>query len=162
MTVMDELLRLLIFAVVAGASDLPGPVTALTIATDKGDEIWAAGQSSDGTAYLQRFDGGKWMPVNETMFDKGTEIRGIQVVSLSEHHGDSKIIDKGQDLLLMGQINIAKFGSASAALFNGTTLTPFLLATKGQDGSTEPGSLSSVFVENPNCFFRSWSTHSRA
>lgn len=150
------------FAVVAGANDLPGPVTALTIATDNGDEIWAAGQSKDGTAYLQRFDGSKWTPVNEAMFDKGTDIRGIQVVSLSKDHGNSKIISKGQDLLLMGQINIAKFGSASAALFDGTTLTPFLLATKGQDGSTEPGSLSSVFVENPNSFFRQSSKFKRS
>lgn len=142
------------FAVVAGASDLPGPVTALTIATNSGDELWAAGQGSDGTAYLQRFDGGKWKPVNEAMFGQDTDIRGIQVLSLSEEHGNSDIIDKGEDLLLMGQINIANFGSASAALFNGTTLIPFLLATKGQDGSTEPGSLSSIFVENPNSFFR--------
>ncbi|KAH7399606.1 cortical protein marker for cell polarity-domain-containing protein [Pyrenochaeta sp. MPI-SDFR-AT-0127] len=147
------------FAVIAGASDLPGPVTALTIATNSGDELWAAGQSSDGKAYLQRFDGGKWMPVNQAMFGENTDIRAIQVLSLSEDHGNSDIIDKDQDLLLMGQINIANFGSASAALFNGTTLIPFLLATKGQDGSTEPGSLSSIFVENPNSFFRQSRKH---
>ncbi|CAO2657029.1 Nn.00g058320.m01.CDS01 [Neocucurbitaria sp. VM-36] len=147
------------FAVIAGANDLPGPVTALTIATNDGDEFWAAGQGSDGTAYLQRFDGSKWMPVQSAMFGEDTEIRGIQVLSLSENHEESDIIDRGQDLLLMGQINIASFGSASAALFNGTALTPFLLATKGQDGSTEPGSLSSVFVENPNSFFRQSKKH---
>ncbi|KAF1840404.1 uncharacterized protein K460DRAFT_381211 [Cucurbitaria berberidis CBS 394.84] len=147
------------FATIAGAGDLPGPVTALTIATNSGDELWAAGQGSDGTAYLQRFDGGKWMPVKDAMFGKDTDIRGIQVLSLSESHDTSDIIDKAQDLLLMGQINIANFGTASAALFNGTTLTPFLLATKGQDGSTEPGSLSSVFVENPNSFFRQSKKH---
>lgn len=142
------------FAVIPGASNLPGPVTALTIATDTGDQLWAAGQASDGTAYLQRFDGSKWMPVNGAIFGQNSEIRGIQVLTLSENHGDSNMIDQNQDLLLMGQINITNFGTASAALFNGTSLIPFLLATKGQDGQTEPGSLSSVFVENPNSFFR--------
>ncbi|OAL56111.1 hypothetical protein IQ07DRAFT_188828 [Pyrenochaeta sp. DS3sAY3a] len=141
------------FTVIPGASDLPGPVTALTIATDQGDELWAAGHGSDGVAYLQRFDGSKWMPVDPAIFGQNTDIRGIQVLSLSEEHAESDLIDRQQDLLLMGQINIANFGSASAALFNGTALIPFLLATKGQDGSTEPGSLSSVFVENPS-FFR--------
>jgi len=143
------------FAVIAGADKLPGTVTALTIATNTGDEFWAAGQDSNGVAYLQRFDGQKWTSVDTAMFGQNTDIRGIQVLSLSEQHDRSGIIDAGQDLLLMGQINITSrnFGTASAALFNGTTLIPFLLATKGQDGQTEPGSLSSVFVENPNSFF---------
>jgi hypothetical protein len=147
------------FNVVSGASDLPGPVTALTIANSNGDQFWAAGQGSDGTAYLQRFDGNKWVPADEAMFGDATEIRGIQVLTLSEDHGDSKIIDNNQDLLLMGRINITNFGTASAALFNGTTLTPFLLATKGQDGQTEPGSLSSIFVEYPNSFFKNSNKH---
>jgi hypothetical protein len=142
------------FAVVPGANDLPGPVTALTIANRNGDQFWAAGTGSDGTAYLQRFDGTKWVPADGSMFGGATEIRSIQVLSLSEDHGESDIIDRNQDLLLMGQLNLTSFGTASAVLFNGTTLIPFLLSTKGQDGATEPGCLSSVFVENPNSFFR--------
>jgi hypothetical protein len=141
------------YAVIPGANDLPGPVTALTIANRDGDQFWAAGQASDGSTYLHRFDGAKWIPADKSMFGIATDIRGIQVLSLSENHGDSQIIDQDQDLLLMGHINITTFGTASAVLFNGTTLTPFLLATKGQDGQTEPGSLSSIFVENPNSFF---------
>jgi hypothetical protein len=141
------------FAMIPGASDLPGPVNALTIATNNGDELWAAGQDRDGVAYLQRFDGQKWMPVDKALFGQGTDIRGIQVLSLSANHGKSNIIDQRQDLLLMGQIIIPKFGTVSGALFNGTNLIPFLLATKGADGHTTDGSLSSIFVENPNSFF---------
>lgn len=141
------------FAVVPGASELPGPVTALTIANSAGDQFWAAGQADDGSTYLQRFEGSKWLPADKSIFGANTNIRGIQVLSLSQSHNTSQIIDAGQDLLLMGHINITSFGTASAALFNGTTLTPFLLATKGQDGESEPGSLSSIFVENPNSFF---------
>lgn len=141
------------YTVIPGANDLPGPVTALTIANRNGDQFWAAGQGSDGTAYLQRFDGSKWIPADPAMFGDSTDIRGIQVLSLSENHDVSQIIDQDQDLLLMGHINVTDFGTASAVLFNGTSLIPFLLATKGQDGQTEPGSLSSIFVENPNSFF---------
>jgi hypothetical protein len=139
------------FAVVPGASDLPGPVTALTIANNDGTELWASGQSSDGKAYLQRFNGEKWLPVDSALFGDGTEVRGIQVLSLSENHEQSDLIDAGQDLLLMGQINITDFGTASGALFNGSDLIPFLLATTAEHTA---GSLSSVFVENPNSFFR--------
>jgi hypothetical protein len=141
------------FAMVPGASDLPGPVNALTIATNNGEELWAAGQGSDGTAYLQRFDGQKWTAIDKALFGQGTDVRGIQVLSLSANHGKSNIIDQRQDLLLMGQIVIPKFGSVSGALFNGTNLVPFLLATKGADGHTTDGSLSSIFVENPSSFF---------
>lgn len=137
-----------------GASKLPGPVQALTIANKGGQELWAAGQDSDGTAYLQRYRSGKWIPTDSKVFGAGTDIRGIQILSLSKNHGNSDIIEDNHDLLLMGQIVIPGFrGKVSGALFNGTSLVPLLLATKGADGSTTDGSLSSIFVENPDSFF---------
>ena len=139
------------FTEIFGANNLPGPVTALTVATRDGDELWATGNSTDGTAYLQRFDGSKWTSVDNSLFGAGTDIRGIQVLTLSEDHASSDLIDRDQNLLLMGQINITNFGAASGALFNGTTLAPFLLATTAENTA---GSLSSIFVENPNMFFR--------
>ena len=47
-------------------------------------------------------------------------------------------------LLVTGQLNLIGFGNASAALFNGTTFTPFILATSGNN----PGSLFQLFTEN--------------
>jgi len=136
---------------VAGANDLPGPVDALCPANREGSQIWAAGQDGNGAAFLQRFDGKKWLPV-DNLFNPGTSIRGIQVLTLSDGQGHAKtdIIDQNQALLVLGQINITNFGIASAALYNGTTLAPFLLSTTTNGG---PGSLSQVFVENPD-FFR--------
>ncbi|KAF3001989.1 hypothetical protein E8E13_007942 [Curvularia kusanoi] len=144
------------FTEIAGANNLPGPVTALTVATREGDQLWATGTGANGAAYLQRFDGSKWVSVDNSLFGAGTDIRGIQVLSLSESHGTADLIARDQDLLLMGQINITNFGSASGALYNGTTLAPFLLATTSQN---TPGSLSSIFVENPNMFFRQSKKH---
>ncbi|KAF1360584.1 hypothetical protein EJ07DRAFT_155017 [Lizonia empirigonia] len=144
------------FTEIPGANNLPGPVTALTAATNDGKEFWATGNSTDGTAYLQRFDGKTWTSVNNALLGANTDIRGIQVLSLSKSHAQSDIIDQNQDLLLLGQINITDFGTVSGALFNGTSLAPFLLATTAQNTA---GSLSSIFVENPNMFFRQSKKH---
>jgi hypothetical protein len=139
------------FTEIPGANNLPGPVTALTVANRNGDQLWATGTNVDGTAYLQRFDGSKWVSVDSSLFGSGTDIRGIQVLTLSEDHGSADLINRNEDLLLMGQINVTHFGLASGALFNGTTLAPFLLATTSEN---TPGSLSSIFVEHPDMFFR--------
>jgi len=144
------------FTEIPGANNLPGPVTALTVANSNGDQLWATGTNVDGTAYLQRFDSSKWVAVDSSLFGSGTDIRGIQVLSLSENHGSADLINRNEDLLLMGQINITHFGSASGALFNGTTLAPFLLATTSEN---TPGSLSAIFVENPDMFFRPSNKH---
>jgi hypothetical protein len=132
-----------------GSRELPGPVTALCPANSDVSQVWASGSTSDGSAYLQRFDGNKWMAVND-MFEPGTSIRGLQVLSLSQDHEKSDLIDNGQDLMILGSVNVTGFGTASAVLFNGTSLIPFLLSTSSQGAS---GSLSQVFVENPDSFF---------
>ncbi|KAF2636371.1 hypothetical protein P280DRAFT_156594 [Massarina eburnea CBS 473.64] len=144
------------FEPISGANDLPGPVTALAPAVADGSQFWAAGQASDGSAFLQRFDGTKWLPVQD-QFGKGTVIRGIQVLPLSKDHGDSDLIDRNQDLLILGTINITAYNATvSGAIFNGTKTTPFLL-TSTTDGN--PSSLSQIFVENPSSFFVSGSKH---
>jgi hypothetical protein len=137
------------FESVPGANDLPGPVTVLSPANADSSQIWAAGEASDGSAFLQRFDGTKWIPVKD-QFAEGTIIRGIQVLQLSEPHSKSDLLDAGQDLLILGQINTTEFGMASGAIYNGTKVTPFLLTS---NANGEPGSLAQIFVENPSSFF---------
>jgi hypothetical protein len=141
------------FAEFTGAEDLPGPVTALCPANRDSSQIWASGQAADGSVYLRRFDGKTWTDIN-TPFGPGTNIRGLQILSLNNDHDESDLISQDQDLLIMGQINITDFGTASAVLYNGTSLIPFLLSTNADN---EPGSLSQVFVENPQSFFKSGS-----
>jgi hypothetical protein len=147
------------FQTIPGANELPGSVTALTPASRDGSQLWAAGQTADGSAFLQRYDGSRWLPV-DNQFNPGTNIRGIQVLSLSEDHDSSELIDQNQDLLLLGQLNVTFFNgspsSASAVLFNGTTMIPFLLSTTAQN---TPGSLSQIFVENPQSFFQDAEKH---
>ncbi|KAF2200204.1 hypothetical protein GQ43DRAFT_374400 [Delitschia confertaspora ATCC 74209] len=143
------------FEEVPGANHLPGPVTAICPANNDGSQYWATGTSNDGTPYLQRFDGNKWLSA-PNQFAVGTVIRGIQVLSLSRDHGKSDVIDNNQDLLLLGNLNLTDFGTASGVLFNGSTYQPFLLSASS---SGDPGSLSQVFVENPQRFFKKSKKH---
>jgi hypothetical protein len=78
------------FTEIPGANNLPGPVTALTVANKNGDQLWATGTNVDGTAYLQRFDSSKWVSVDSSLFGSGTDIRGIQVLSLSAYGADQR------------------------------------------------------------------------
>lgn len=140
------------FVEVAGARDLPGPVTSVCPATNDGKELWVVGTASNGGApYLQRFDGTRWRAAPTDQFSTGTTIRGIQVLPLAggRGHGKSDLIDQEQDLLLLGSLNLTNFGTASGVLFNGTTYQPLLLSTTAD---STPGSLSQVFVEKPTFF----------
>jgi hypothetical protein len=132
-----------------GASELPGPVDVLTAASGDGNQVWAAGTSSNnGSVYLMKYDGSKWTSAGNTLLP-GTNIRGLQILSLTKSHDSTPIIDANQALLLTGSIVLPAFGSASAVLFNGTTFEPFALTT-GTDNSV--GSLSHMFSERQNFF----------
>ncbi|KAK5632931.1 hypothetical protein RRF57_008645 [Xylaria bambusicola] len=141
-----------------GASGLPGPVNALTAADEKRDKIWAAGTRPDGTMYLMKYDGG-WESASITL-EPDSVITSLQMFSLTKEHDKSDLIDAKQALLLTGSITIPGFGTASGAIYNGTTLQPYVL-TSGVNTTAGPGSLSKVFVEKEN-FFKSSSKHGLA
>jgi hypothetical protein len=129
-------------------STIPGPITTLCASKEDGSRYWVAGQSSDGSAFLSFYDGSSFHPVTG-IFSTKTIVRGIQILVLKEDHGDSNLLDRDQVLLITGQLQLPNFGSASAALFNGTNLTPFILS-KTVGG--KPGSISELFTENKNTF----------
>lgn len=124
------------------AADVPGPVTALTIASKDASEFWVAGTSNNGSAFLVKYDGSKFNSVGDA-FAPGSVIRGLSVFELNDKHGHSDLVDQDLTLLVTGQLDLPGFGNASAALFNGTTFSPFLLSTSGN----QPGSLSQLFSE---------------
>ncbi|KAI1357516.1 cortical protein marker for cell polarity-domain-containing protein [Xylaria arbuscula] len=141
-----------------GASNLPGPVNALTAADEKRDQIWAAGSRPDGTMYLMKYNEG-WTSASITL-ESDTVITSLQMFSLTEEHEKSDLIDQNQALLLTGSIAIPGFGTASGAIYNGTTLQPYVL-TSSMNTTMGSGSLSKVFVEKEN-FFKSSSKHGLA
>lgn len=138
------------FTAFNGANNVPGPVTALCPANDAGSQFWVAGVSANGSAFLEKYDGSNWISAGHTL-GAGTVIRGLQIFSVSRNHGSTNLVSQDQVLLVMGQLSLPNFGNASAALFNGTAFTPFILATS-RNGA---GSLSQAFVQNPQNFFKS-------
>ena len=126
------------------ASAIPGPVTALTPANDDASQFWVAGSSTNGSAFLCKYDGSQFRTVGDgAVFGNQTTIQGLSMFSVKDKHDDNDFVDQSMVLLVTGALNIPNFGNASAALFNGTTLTPFILSTSGSG----PGSLSQVFSE---------------
>ncbi|KAI1433031.1 cellular morphogenesis protein [Xylaria sp. CBS 124048] len=128
-----------------GASDLPGPVNVLAAADDKTDQLWAAGTKPDGTTYLMKFNN-VWTSTGIAM-DPNTAITSVKVFSAIEKHGKSDLLDQSQVLLLTGSIGVPGFGTASAAIYNGTTLQPYIL-TSSMNATIGTSSIAKVFVEN--------------
>ncbi|KAE8356178.1 cortical protein marker for cell polarity-domain-containing protein [Aspergillus coremiiformis] len=128
------------------ASDLPGAATAFSPASVDMSTFWLAGVSSNGSSYLANYDGSKFQYAGD-IFDHGTAIRNLEVLSLSKDHSDVSLLHDDQILLITGQLVIPNFGNASAAVFNGTDLTPFMLSLN-KDG--QPGSMAQLFYEKEN------------
>ena len=140
------------FTAITSKNGPTGTVTAVTPGSSDGTQIWVGGQNTDGSAFLSKYNGTAWNSPSSKLFGPGTMIKGLQIFMLTEDHGSSTWLRNHAALLILGQINVPNFGNSSAALFNGTTLTPFLLSN-GESGIG--GSSSQVFVENPENFFKS-------
>lgn len=125
-------------------TDVPGPVTALSPANSDVSQFWVAGKSTNGSAFLMKYTGSKFAPVGDGLGNR-TTIRGLSVLELdsSDKHANSDLVSGDMTLLITGELDLPGFGNASAALFNGTTFTPFILSTSGNN----PGSLSQLFSE---------------
>ena len=136
------------WTIAAGAEEIPGPVTAISAASSDGKLLWAAGTATNGTAFLMKFDGSAWSSVGDRL-GSGTNIRGLQILSLSENHDSSDLVDAGKTLMITGSINIPGFGNASAVLFNGTAFQPFALTSST---SNSGGSISQFFSQKQNFF----------
>ncbi|KAL3469973.1 cortical protein marker for cell polarity-domain-containing protein [Aspergillus californicus] len=134
----------------ASSSTIPGNVTAFTPASSDMSVFWIAGQSANGSSFVVNYDGSEFQAPQE-IFGAGTVIRGLDVLTLATDHDDSDLLNKELILLITGHIVVPDFGNASAALFNGTTLTPFILSSTS-DG--QPGRMSHVFYENSNPYAR--------
>jgi Cortical protein marker for cell polarity len=131
-----------------GANALPGPVDVLTPASSDGKQLWASGQAANGSIYLMKYDGSAWQASPKTLLP-GTVLRSLQMYTLTSGHDDTPLVASNQALMLTGSIIIPGFGSASAALFNGTTFEPFALTTNS--GNTA-GTISRIFTQSQNFF----------
>jgi hypothetical protein len=130
----------------ASTSNIPGSVTAFAPASEDVSNFWLGGTSTNGSAFLLNYDGSKFQSPG-SLFSKGTTIRGIEILPINQDHSSVSLLKNDQTLLILGELVIPDFGYASAALYNGTAVTPFILSSKYNG---QPGSMSQVFTENKN------------
>ena len=128
----------------SAASTIPGFVTALAPADDQAVTFWVAGKANNGSAFLMKYDGSSKFNSVGNIFGNQTTIQGVSVLNVNQDHDHNDLVGAGMIVLITGELNLPNFGNASAALFNGTTLTPFILSTLGSG----PGSLSGLVSEN--------------
>ncbi|KAL3462335.1 cortical protein marker for cell polarity-domain-containing protein [Aspergillus heterothallicus] len=140
----------------ASTSSIPGLVTAFSPANGDVSNFWLAGQANNGSSFVVNYDGSNFLPP-EYLFGAGTAIRGLDVIPLSSPHADNDLLSNDLTLLITGDIVVPDFGNASAVLFNGTTLTPFIISSTS-DGN--PGRMSHMFYENDNPYARESGHHS--
>jgi hypothetical protein len=95
-----------------------------------------------------RSNAGNWIEAAQGL-EAGTDIRGLQVFSLTESHDSTPTVGADEALLLMGSIVLRDFGSASAALFDGTDYRPYVLTS---NTGNIPGSIARIFTERSDFF----------
>lgn len=132
----------------ASPSEIPGAISAFGPAATDISSYWIAGQASNGSTFLMEYDGSKFNSAGQ-LFGASTTILGLQVVGLSTNHRSTSLLNDDQILLITGQLVIPNFGNASAALYNGTALTPFILSSTA-DGKA--GTIREMFTEKQNTF----------
>ncbi len=125
---------------------IPGPVTAFCPATTDANHMWLAGTANNGSTFLLEIEGNIVRPVPDA-FGTGTTIHGLQIMPLTKNHRSTPYLDNDYSLLVTGQLNITGFGGAAAAVFNGTSMEPLILASTA-DGRA--GSISQVFTSKTN------------
>ena len=132
------------WTVLEGASsDIPGPVTALTQADGGDSHFWVGGKATDNSAFLMKYDGSKFLSVGN-IFGPRTTIYGLSMYNLKKSRGGpDSMVPRSLVLMVLGELEIPNFGNASAALYNGTTLIPYILTTSGNG----PGRLSQLISE---------------
>lgn len=162
------------FANSGDPASVPGPIMAFTATDNSYTTFFAAGIATDGgAAFVTKFTpasgggngngppniiAGTWQSaITPDTFGPATVISSIQMLPSSKQHARTTLIDSGNVLLLTGLLQMPSFGgNASAALFNGTAFTPFVLATN-RDGT--PGRLRTAFVQNPGKLLSTKSSH---
>lgn len=131
---------------------LGGVVTAMTPASthtygstwsSDRQEFWIAGRNADSSALLKKWNGTGWINFAEG-YSADSVFHSVQLLSRSENGPKNDYINQDEYLLLLGDIGLPT-GRASAALFNGTALQPWIFI---RSSAGQPGKFFSMFMES--------------
>jgi len=130
------------------AGSIPGPVSSLSLDSSTSDSVFVSGASTDDAPFLMKLQDKKFTSLADD-FASTTIIRDVQVLPLTKSHASSNLVKQDHTLLVTGSLTLQDYGNASAATYNGTTWTPFLLSSK-ENG--DPGSLATFISEKAPIF----------
>jgi hypothetical protein len=131
----------------AGATQIPGPVNAITAGSNDNSQIWISGNSPNGSAFIMKYDGKQWQSPDVPP-PEGSVIQSLQVFTVTKAHASSNLLDDQQVLMLTGSLPFANVGMASAVIYNGTDYLPFALTST----DTGAGSIAKIFSQKDNFF----------
>ncbi|KAG5334904.1 hypothetical protein C0989_002667 [Termitomyces sp. Mn162] len=124
------------------AGELPGPVSAIEVNNGNISSVFAAGRSSDGSSsFLSFWNGVKWTALGSSL-QGSTTVSQLIMVPLQDTHSANGVIEPDRMLMISGLLSDSTFGNASAALFDGQTIIPYIQASLA-NGS--PGAVASLF-----------------
>lgn len=152
------------------ATAMPGPATAVAVDNRNSSNVFVAGLSSAGCAYLMRWDGASWQSTSKPnlesilrrneliLFDHPSDssiltsstITQLAFVPLSAALPSNSVIEADRVLLVSGALALTSFGSLSTALFDGQRWYPFIRST-ASDGSA--GSVAGIFASQSSFSF---------
>ena len=75
-------------------------------------------------------------------FEAGTDFTQLVMVPLQDTHSANSIVESDRMLWISGSLSDSQFGNASAALFDGEQIIPYIVSTSE---SGDPGTVASLF-----------------
>lgn len=131
----------------AGASQIPGPVNAITPGSNDNGQIWISGNSPNGSVFIMKYDGKQWQSP-QLLPPPGSVVQSLQIFTVTKPHDKSNLLDDKQVLMLTGSIPFPNVGMASAVIYNGTDYLPYALTST----DTGAGSIAKIFSQKDNFF----------
>ncbi|ORX40021.1 cortical protein marker for cell polarity-domain-containing protein [Kockovaella imperatae] len=132
-----------------GLGTLPGPALAVAVDDKNASNIFAAGFGSDNEPYLQQWNGESWAQQNSSLLP-GSIVSQLAFVPLSKEYATSGGIENDRMLMVSGDLVIDNQGNVTSALYDGSTMIPYLV------GTTSAGTLgtaSTLFWSSPSFSF---------
>ncbi|OCF43550.1 hypothetical protein I317_02567 [Kwoniella heveanensis CBS 569] len=130
---------------------LPGPALALAVDDKNVTNIFAAGYStSDGTPYLQQWNGATWTAQAESLAP-GSIVQQLAFVPMAKEHDPHGAIENDRMLMVSGDLYLEDSGNVTSALYDGANWYPYLIGTSSSGGV---GGASSLFWSEQSFSFK--------
>jgi hypothetical protein len=144
------------FSSVTGDQRFPGPATVAVTDTNATTSLYVAGQRSNNlnSAYLAKWNGSAIQDFSGAL-GNGSFIYDLQFVELSRRSSGSSsnnVMASDRRLLVVGRLNLTGNGTFAAALFDGVSFSPYLLASGASTSDARSGIIRTVFTEQQVTF----------